>query len=67
MQEDFVMKRVYYLINVESKCIELAKSEWLNSIPLKPRLRTHKIYKMELNTEYYVKYCFNRKSHSIIS
>ncbi len=36
MQEDFVMKRLFYLNDVESKCIELGKSQWLNSIPLKP-------------------------------
>ncbi len=35
MQEEFVMKRVCYFNNVESKCIDLDKSEWLNSIPLK--------------------------------
>ncbi len=36
MQEDFVMKRVCYFNNVESKCIELDKSEWLSSVLLKP-------------------------------
>ncbi len=40
MQEDFVMKRVCYLNNVESKCTELDKSEWLNSIALNPKLIT---------------------------
>ncbi len=48
MQEDLVMKRVCYLNNVESKCIKLNKSEWLNSIPLKSKLRTYKNYKMEI-------------------
>ncbi len=36
MQEEFVMKRISYLNNIESKCID--KSEWLNYIPLKPKL-----------------------------
>ncbi len=67
MQEDFVMKRVCYLNNVESKCIELDQSEWLNSIPLKLKLRTYKNHKMEMKTEDYVKYCLNRKICSIIS
>ncbi len=56
-----------YLNNVESKCIELDKSEWLSSIPLKPKLRTYKNYKMEMKIEDYVKYCLNRKRRSIIS
>ncbi len=55
MLEDFVMKRVCYLNNVESKCIELDKSEWLNYISLKPKPRTSKNYKMEMKTEDYVK------------
>ncbi len=55
MQEVFIMKRVCYLNNVKSKCIELDKSEWLNSIPLKPKQRTYKNYKMEMKTEDYVK------------
>ncbi len=67
MQEDFVMKWVSYLNNVESKCIELDKSEMLSSIPLKPKLRTYQNYKMEMKTEDYVKYCLNRKRCSIIS
>ncbi len=66
MQEDFVMKKVCYFNNVESKCIELDQSEWLNSIPLKPKLRIYKNYKMEMKKDY-VKYCLNRKRHSIIS
>ncbi len=61
------MKSVCYLNNVESKCIELDKYEWLNFIPLKPKLRTYKNYKMEMKTEDYVKYCLNRKRCSIIS
>ncbi len=67
MQEDFVMKRVCYLNNVESKCIELDKSEWLKSIPLKPKIRMYKNYKMEMKTKDYVKFCLNRKRCSIIS
>ncbi len=67
MQQDFVMKRVRYPNNVESKCIELHKSECLNSISLKPKLRIYKNYKMEMKTEDYVKYCLNRKRRSIIS
>ncbi len=55
MQEDFVMKRVCYLNNVESKCIESDKSDWLSSIQLKPKLRMYKNYKMEMKTEDYVK------------
>ncbi len=51
MQEDFVMKGVCYLNNVECHCIELDKSEWLNSIPLKPILGTYISYKMEMKTE----------------
>ncbi len=30
VQEEFVIKNVFYLNNVESKCIDLDKSEWLN-------------------------------------
>ncbi len=45
IQEDFVMKRVCYFNNVESNYIELDKSEWLNSIQLKPKLRKYKIIK----------------------
>ncbi len=67
MQEDFVMKRVCYLNNAENKYIELDKSEWLNSMPLKPTIRTYKNYKMEQKTEDYVKYCLNTKRRSIIS
>ncbi len=37
MQEDLVMKIVCYLNNGESKCIELAKSEWLKSITLRSK------------------------------
>ncbi len=38
VKEDFVMKRACYLHNVEGKCIELEKYQWLNSIRLKPKL-----------------------------
>ncbi len=64
MQERFVKRRVYYLNNVESKWIDLNKSVWLNSIPLKPKLRTYKNYKLEMQTEDYVKYCLTRKRFS---
>ncbi len=67
MQEDFCKKRGCYLNNVESKCIELDKSEWLSSIPLKPKLKMYKNYKMIMKPEDYVKYCLNRKRRSIIS
>ncbi len=39
MQEDFAMKRVCHLNNVESKCIELDKSQWLNSIPIRTQTK----------------------------
>ncbi len=55
MHEEFVMKRVCYLDNVESKCIDLDKSDWLNSIPLKPKLRTYNNYKLEMKIEEYVR------------
>ncbi len=41
MSEDFVMKRVCYPNNAESKCIDLDTSEWLNSTALEPKLRTY--------------------------
>ncbi len=56
MQEDFVLKRVCYLNNVESKCIG-----WLNSISLKPQLTTYNNYKMEMKTKPYVKILFEQR------
>ncbi len=34
-------------------------SQWVDSLPLKPKLRTYILYKKSFITEYYVKYCLN--------
>jgi hypothetical protein len=67
MHEEFIHKNMCNIDNVQIKCMENDKMEWLNALPLKPKLRTYRTFKREIKTEDYVKYCLNRKRRSLMT
>ncbi len=44
---------------------KIDESQWLASLPLKPKLRTYILHKKSFITEDYVKFCLNSKKRSL--
>ncbi len=65
MEQVYTTKTVCNLDFVKVECKKIDESQWLASLPLKPKLRTYILYKKSFITEDYVKYCLNRRKRSL--
>ncbi len=65
MEHVYTTKTVFNLDFMKTECKKIDESQWLASLPLKPKLRTYILYKMSFITEDYVKYCLNRRKRSL--
>ena len=61
MQQVYITKSLCNIVTFETKCKELDKYQWLQSLTTKPKLRTYIEYKQTFGTEEYVKYCLSRR------
>ncbi len=46
---------------MKTECKKIDESQWLVSLPLKPKRRTYILHKKSFITEDYVKYCLHRR------
>jgi hypothetical protein len=67
MSECFHECRIVDLKIVMSKLNEINLSRWKDEIQNKPKLRTYILFKDDLETAMYVKYCENRRRRSLIA
>ncbi len=65
MEQVYTTKPVCNLDFMKTECKKIDESQWLASLPLKPKLKTYILYKKSFITEYYVKYCLNGRKRSL--
>ncbi len=60
----YTTKTVCNLDFMKTECEKIDESQWLASLPLKPKLRTYILYYKSFITEDYVTYCLNKRKRS---